>query len=388
MSKDIITFNAGSNSLKCGVYEAEMLSPRFRVEIERIHNEASITIEDAAGETVLEQPIDSGYASALNKVLSWYDRLNGAELVAAGHRVVHGGKDYDAPVELTDAVRQKLEALVPLAPLHQPHNIKLMKILAEQKPGIRQVACFDTAFHRTQPWLAEQFALPRGLVEKEHIYRYGFHGLSYEYIAEILPEHIHNLQGQRVVVAHMGSGASMCALEDGKSVATTMGFTALDGLMMATRCGDLDPGVVLYLLQQKGMNVQEVESLLYKESGLLGVSGISADMRDLDTKEEEHAKQAVDLFCYMAAKQLGGLIMVLGGLDALVFTGAMGVNDLLVRAKICDYVKWIGVELDEMANAQPKTRITTAESAIPVLVLPTDEEYMIAKHTASVLSLA
>lgn len=386
MSDFILTCNAGSNSLKCALFRVADLSPAYRFEADRIHRDTTMSIEGASGETLVEaESIESGYASALHSFLTWQrEQADEGEVIACGHRIVHGGREFEGPVDITPPVRKRLEALVPLAPLHQPHNLKLIDLVREERPKLPQVACFDTAFHRSQPWVAQQFALPRELSEQEHILRYGFHGLSYEYLAQQLPDYLEAAKSQRVIAAHLGGGTSLCAMQDGKSIATTMGFTALDGLMMGTRCGDLDPGVVLYLLKQKNMSAEEIETLLYKESGLLGVSGISGDMRDLDDKDDERARQAVELFCYMAARQLGGLIPALGGLDALVFSGGMGAGDFLIRAKICDYLKWLDVQIDEIANARHKSVISTPESAVTVLTIPTDEEYVIASQTARI----
>lgn len=388
MTQHILTCNAGSNSLKCALFESKSLAPVYHFEADRIHDEATCMLEDADGSMILEEKLsDQGYGPALSHLLEWYEgNETDASIVAAGHRIVHGGQTFDGPLKVDDEVKQELEALIPLAPLHQPHNLALIDSVAKTFSDLPQVACFDTAFHRSQPPVAQQFALPQEFTE-EGVLRYGFHGLSYDYIAQTLPEHIGELQDKRVIVAHLGGGASMCALKDGKSIATTMGFTALDGLIMATRCGDLDPGVVLYLLKEKGMSADEVEELLYKQSGLLGVSGISGDMRDLDGKESPEAKQAVQLFCYSAARQLGGLITVMGGLDALVFTGAMGCGDFFIRAQICDYLRWMQLQIDEVANARHHTIISTESSPVTVLVLPTDEEHIIAQQTAQTLNL-
>lgn len=388
MTRHILTCNAGSNSLKCALYESDTLTLAYHFEADRIHDKAIYTLKDADDSMLHEEKgAESGYDAALSKLLDWYKESEKGSIIAAGHRIVHGGKNYDSPVKINSNVRQALEKLVPLAPLHQPYNLKLIDILAERFEDLPQIACFDTAFHRTQPRVAQQFALPYELTEKENILRYGFHGLSYEYITNILPEHIGNIGGKRILIAHLGGGASICAIRDGQSIATSMGFTALDGLMMATRCGDLDPGVILYLLKEKGMSPYEIEELLYKKSGLLGVSGISGDMRDLDSKESKHAKQAVELFCYTAAKQLGSLITVMGGLDVLVFTGAMGSGDFFIRAQICDYLRWLGLRIDEVANAENHTTISLESSTITALALPTDEEQIIAKHTAQTLNL-
>ncbi|WP_133129633.1 acetate/propionate family kinase [Legionella yabuuchiae] len=388
MTKHLLTCNAGSNSLKCALYEAATQALVYRFEVDRIHDQTTLTIKNKRGETIeTHQSIDSGYKAALLAILNWCDDEASLDLIAAGHRIVHGGVEFDNAVEINQDIKQTLTALIPLAPLHQPHNLKLFEILADKYPHLKQVACFDTAFHRTQPWLAQQFALPRELVHGQHILRYGFHGLSYEYISGILPQYVDSFEHKRIIIAHLGSGASMCALKHGNSVATTMGFTALEGLMMAKRCGRLDPGVVLYLQQEKKWSPKEIETLLYERSGLLGVSGLSGDMRDLENSDEPEAKEAIDLFCYIAAKELGGLMMALNGIDAFVFTGAMGCNDVLVRSHICDYLSWLGVHIDDAANETHSTVISTSASRIPVFVLPTDEEQIIAKHTANVLGL-
>jgi len=382
----ILTCNAGSNSLKASLYTANAVELAYRMEADRIHDESQLTVTDAQGGVTHEDKIDTGYDQALQAMLAWMDSQDIGSLAAVGHRIVHGGEAFDGPVQIDGQAYEKMEALIPLAPLHQPHNLKLVDIMQEAKPDVPQVACFDTAFHRTQPEISQLYALPHELMEEEHIRRYGFHGLSYEAITERLHAEFDHIAEERVIIVHLGSGASICALKDGKSHATTMGFTALDGLMMSTRCGDLDPGVVLYLMKEKGMSAEEVEEMLYKESGLLGVSGISADMRDLDLKEDPRAQQAVELFCHMAARQLGGLLPLIGGLDRLVFTGAMGVNDLMIRARIADNFKWLGLEVDEMANANDATIISAPQSTVQVMVLPTDEEGIIARQTSDILN--
>jgi acetate kinase len=308
-------------------------------------------------------------------------------VVAAGHRIVHGADRYSAPVLLTEALLAELAGFVPLAPLHQPHNLAAVEALAALAPDLPQVGCFDTAFHRTQPALAQAFALPRAL-SAEGIKRYGFHGLSYEYIAGVLPQHLGPAAEGRVVVAHLGNGASMCGMIGRRSAATTMGFTALDGLMMGTRAGNLDPGVLLYLIQHKGMDVERLTRLLYKESGLLGVSDLSQDMRTLLASDRPAAREAIELFCYRATRELGSLAAALGGLDALVFTGGIGERAAPVRARICTAAAWLGLSLDEAANATNATVISAAESRVAVLVVPTDEERMIAQHTVALLRRA
>ncbi len=387
MSEFLLTCNAGSNSLKCALCEIDGKTVCYTFEADRIHGETVAAIKGWEGKSIIDhEPIESGYDNALSFFYGWIEEaLDGYKLVGAGHRVVHGGEDFDGPVLITPDIRKKLEKLIPLAPLHQPYNLKLIDLIEEKIGDIPQVACFDTAFHSGQPWKARQFALPSDLAKKEGLYRYGFHGLSYDYIAGMLNYYLEDGHTKRVIVAHLGSGASMCAMKNGKSIATTMGFSALDGLMMGKRCGDLDPGVILYLLKEKNMSAEDIEELLYKKSGLLGVSGISSDMRDLDDNENEAAQRAVELFCYMAARQMGGLMMALGGIDTLVFTGAMGVNDSIIREKICNYLSWLPLEIDNQANTNNKDFITTSESEIDVLVIPTNEEAVIAAKTAGIL---
>ena len=385
MSDFILTINAGSNSLKCAAYERNGKTLRWHFEADRIHEGTNVTIIDPDGAPQIEdQPIKPGYENALKFFQKWLEEQD-SHIVAAGHRIVHGGFKYDEPTELSDTVIEDLEHLIPFAPSHQPHNIKLVDIIGTENPDMPQIACFDTSFHSTQPWLARQFALPRELV-KEHKYeRYGFHGLSYEYIAGVLPEHLGEEQ-RRVLVVHLGSGASACAMLNGQSIATTMSLTALDGLMMSTRCGDLDPGLVLDLIKNRNMSAKDVKALLYEQSGLKGVSGISADMRDVEESDTEEARQAVDLFCYMAARQLGGLVTVMGGMDALVFTGAMGAGNPMIRTKICDYFEWLSLKLEPQINETGGPVISALESPIKVLALPTDEESVIAGHTADIIN--
>ncbi|HRE55688.1 MAG TPA: acetate/propionate family kinase, partial [Candidatus Competibacter sp.] len=303
---------------------------------------------------------------------------------AVGHRVVHGGLSYDRAVQVDEGVIADLERLIPLAPLHQPHNLASIRALAEVAPELPQVACFDTAFHRAQPRVAQLFALPRALLDSG-VRRYGFHGLSYEYIARRLPDY---MPAGKVVVAHLGSGASLCALQDGRSVESTMGFTAVDGLPMGTRTGALDPGVVLYLLQERGYDARAIEKLLYKESGLLGVSGISNDMRDLLESDDPNAAEAVELFVYHVGKHAAALASALEGLDALVFTAGIGENAAAVRERVCRRLEWLGVRLDPEANRRGGPRISTEASPVSVWVIPTDEERMIALHVRDCLRAA
>jgi acetate kinase len=310
----------------------------------------------------------------------------GVRWVAVGHRVVHGGLRYDRPVRVDAAVVAELERLVPLAPLHQPYPIAAIRAVAELAPELPQVACFDTAFHRAQSPLAQRFALPRALAA-EGVHRYGFHGLSYEYIASALPRVAPELAVARVVVAHLGNGASLCAMRNGRSVATTMGLTALDGLVMGTRPGALDPGVVLYLMRQHGMEADAIERLLYEESGLLGVSGVSSDMRELLASDDPRAREAIDLFVYRIGRELGSMAAALGGIDALIFTGGIGENATAIRERVCRDAAWLGVRLDAPANERGGPRISEPGAAASAWVLPTDENRMIAAHIRRVLSL-
>jgi acetate kinase len=300
--------------------------------------------------------------------------------------VVHGAQKFSQPVVLDAAMVDELRGFIPLAPLHQPHNLAGVDALSAALPGVPQVACFDTAFHRSQPEVAQLFALPRAITA-QGVRRYGFHGLSYEYIAEVLPQRLDAARAHgRVIVAHLGNGASMCAMKDLKSQASTMGFTAVDGLMMGTRTGNLDPGVLLYLMEYRGMDAAALTKLLYKESGLLGVSGISQDMRILLESAAPEAREAVDLFCYRIVREIGSLAAALGGLDALVFTGGIGERGAPVREKVCAGLDWLGVRLDGAANARNATQISTSESRIAVCVIPTNEEWIIARHTARLVA--
>jgi len=308
------------------------------------------------------------------------EHLSGHRLVGIGHRVVHGGRDHVRPVRVDAAAIAALRRYVPLAPLHQPHNLEPIALLLERLPDVPQVACFDTAFHRTQPAVAQAFALPREFGERG-VVRYGFHGLSYEYVASALPSHDERAARGRTVVLHLGNGASMCALAGGRSVASTMGFTAVDGLPMGTRSGNLDPGVVLYLMDELRMDARAIEDLIYRRSGLLGVSGISSDMRVLLASADPRAHEAIDLFVYRVGRELGSLAAALGGLDALVFTAGIGENSAALRARIVRDAAWLGVELDDAANESHAARISSGTSRTSAWVIPTNEELMIARHT-------
>lgn len=385
----IAVLNAGSSSLKFAVFAGETMLRRGQIDRIGAHGDGAksqLTISgDTPADTVQTEIEAADHAAALRVLLDWFRQIFGdAQLAGVGHRVVHGGPGFRSAVPVTDDVIAQLEALIPLAPLHEPHNLAPIKAIQALMPNLPQVACFDTAFHAEQSSLEQMFALPRAYLAKG-VRRYGFHGLSYEYIASRLPDIDERAASGRTVVCHLGNGASMCAMLGGRSMASTMGLTALDGIPMGTRSGDIDPGALLYLLQQEHMTPEELSKLLYHKSGLLGLSGISADMRDLEASSAAEASEAIDYFCYRIARELGGLAAVLGGLDALVFTAGIGEHAPTVRAKVCERSAWLGVQIDVAANAAGETRISTTESAVAVLVIPTNEELVIARHVARLL---
>jgi len=387
----ILVLNAGSSSLKFSAFlDRAPPDPLVRGQLEGLFTQPRFIAHDAyanaLGEKQWPAGTSLGHAGAIEFLFVWGQSgvLRGNQIIAAGHRVGHGGLKYTRPVRVTDEVLEDLERLVPLVPLHQPHNLAAIRVVAERAPQLPQVACFDTAFHRTQPPVAQQIAVPRELAD-EGIVRYGFHGLSYEYIASVLPEIDPHAARGRTVVAHLGNGASMCALNCGHSIATTMGFSALDGLPMGTRCGSLDPGVLLYLIDRHQFDVHQLEELLYKRSGLLGVSGISSDMRTLLSSRDPRAAEAVDLFVYRIGRELGSLAAALGGLDAVVFTGGIGENAAAIRQRVCHDAAWLGVKLDEAANQTTGPCITRRDSRVSAWVVPTNEELMIAQHTQHLL---
>ncbi len=392
MADAVLTINAGSSSLKFSVYRvAAGGRPELSAkgQIEGIGTAPRFTAEDAAGKRLVERrfPDDrtSGHAEFLRVLGAWLrDHFADIQLIGVGHRVVHGGAGFSAPVRIDPAVMAELEALVPLAPLHQPHNLAGIRAVAAFRPELPQVACFDTAFHRTHPEVADWYALPRRFYD-QGIRRYGFHGLSYEYIAHALPEVAPAIADGRVVVAHLGSGASMCAMQAGRSIDSTMGFTALDGLPMGTRCGALDPGVVLHLNRAYGMDADAIEHLLYHDCGLKGVSGISNDMRDLLASADPRAAQAIELFVWRIGREAGALTAVLGGLDGLVFTAGIGERSAEIRERVCARAGWLGIALDDAANRAGGPKISSSASRVAVYVIPTDEEQMIARHTLAVL---
>jgi acetate kinase len=388
-----LVLNAGSSSLKFSIYcrpEVEDWRLESRGQIEGIGTSPRISARDATGQALIDQKLDATVCdgiNALDTLARWLRSLyGGAQVVGIGHRVVHGGTQYTGPTVVTPQVLAELYRLVPLAPLHQPYNLAAIEAVSERFPDVPQVACFDTSFHRSLSHVARVIPLPREICGSE-VQRYGFHGLSYEYVASVLPRVAPDIARGRVIVAHLGSGASLCALKDGKSVDSTLGFTALDGLCMSTRPGAIDPGVVLYLFQTLKLTPNEVETILYSKSGLLGISGISNDMRNLLASSEPKARLAVDYFVYRAAKEIGALAAVLNGVDGLVFTAGIGENSVEIRQRICQSCVWLGIELDTEANARKDLKISGPGSKVSAWVIPTNEELMIARHTGMLLGL-
>src|SRR5215467_2635335 len=394
MANDVFTLNAGSSSLKFSLWEAETgteLRELFRGEIEKIGIAPHLSAREPAGRTVIDKRFEEGGANLshedlLREIFAWLSQQRRDGFKAIGHRIVHGGATFTAPVRIDDHVMESLSKLEPLAPLHQPHNLSGIRICAALQPRVPQIACFDTAFHRTMDSVARRLGLPRGY-EEEGVQRYGFHGLSYEYIAQRLRAIDPELANGRAIVAHLGNGASLCAMHAGRSVDTTMSFTALDGLLMGTRPGTLDPGAVTYLMRQHAMTADEIEDLLYHRCGLLGISGISSDMRTLLASNDPHARESVELFVFRAVREIGALTASLDGLDGLVFTAGIGEHAPEIRERICARCGWLGVAVDETANRAGRVRISAAASRLPVYVIPTDEEKMIAQHTASNIGL-
>jgi acetate kinase len=389
----ILSLNAGSSSLRFALTKVEARGEPITVtsgKVEGIGTAPHLIVRDAAGHSLAEQRWDAGqgrqHEAFLAGIFDWVDDFLGTgRLIGVGHRVVHGGGQFAEPVVVSEAVLTALDALCPLAPLHLPHNLAAIRAAQAVRSGLPQIACFDTGFHQSQPSVARRFAIPRALAA-EGIRRYGFHGLSYEYIARRLAAVDPAMARGRVIAAHLGNGASLCAMRAGRSIDTTMGFTALDGLVMGTRCGTLDAGVVLYLQQEKGMSPADVQHLLYERSGLLGVSGISSDMRDLLGSEDEHAREAIELFVYRIAAEAGALASALGGVDDFVFTAGIGENAPEIRAQVCQRLAWLGIELDRDANARGAPVISTTDSRIKVRIIPTDEEHMIAIHTVDLIA--
>lgn len=395
MSDCILVVNAGSSSIKFALYAADQAETLlFRGEIEDIGLEPDLEVHDAAGKSVAKRtwPSSLGHSGldhhgATREILGLATKLLGdRHLAAVGHRVVHGGTRFAAPVRIDPQILAALAALEPLAPLHQKHNLVPIRALAEHAPELPQVACFDTSFHHGQAPIAQAYALPRAL-SAEGVRRYGFHGISYEYIVSRLREIAQHLAERRLVLAHLGNGASLCATSQGQSVASTMGFTAVEGLVMGTRTGSIDPGVLLYLMDRHGMDARAIEDLIYRKSGLLGVSGISPDMRTLRASKDPAASEAIALFVYRIVREIGSLAAALGGLDGIVFTAGIGEHDAATRAEVAAGCQWLGLALDPARNHTGEGRISADASRLEAWVIPTDEERMIARHTTALLGL-
>lgn len=393
MNDYVLILNAGSSSLKFCVYRPPLngdMEMVVRGQIEGIGTAAVLSAKNGEGNKLVDKkpyPEVKDAVGALDVLAQWLrSQFKDATLAGVGHRVVHGGTEFFRPTVVTPDVVEKLHALIPLAPLHQPYNLAAIDAVSNRLPGVPQVACFDTGFHRGHNEVTDLIPLPESIRAKG-IQRYGFHGLSYEYISSVMPNIAPELKDGRMIVAHLGSGASLCAMRNGKSIDSTLGFTALDGLCMGTRPGALDPGVVLYLFQTLGLSAKEVESILYKKSGLLGISGLSNDMRVLLDNKDSNASLAIDYFVYRAAKEIGALTAVLKGIDAIVFTAGIGENAPAIRRLICEASSWLGIQLDQSANNSNASRISTAQSKVAVFVVPTNEELMIAKHLARTLKL-
>ncbi|MFZ1431065.1 MAG: acetate/propionate family kinase [Geminicoccaceae bacterium] len=393
MSGTVLVVNAGSSSIKFQLFErlpGDELELEFKGQMEGIGTRPHLVAKDAQGNVLVDDSFERGQvasvADALDQLEEWLEgQLKGVLPEAIGHRVVHGGPEFSAPILIDDAVLAKLEKLVPLAPLHQPNNLAPIREIRERYPSVPQVACFDTAFHRGHPEVADRFAIP------DHYYRagirrYGFHGLSYEYVAQRLTQIDPALAAGRVVACHLGSGASMCAIQAGRSVDSTMGFTAVDGLPMGTRTGQLDPGVVLYLLQDKGFDAKRIERFLYNEGGLKGLSGISNDVRDLLASDTAGARLALDYFVYRIVREAGGLAAAMGGIDGIVFTAGIGEHSPEIRGRVIERLAWLGLELDGAANAASERLISTASSRVRAYVVRTNEELMIAQHTLHLIA--
>ena len=392
MIDSIAVLNAGSSSIKFALFAEQgiKLSLAARGQIEGLYTAPRFMARDGEGRIISEkawgEATSLGHDGALDYLLAFLrDDLAQYRVVGVGHRVVHGGAEFAQPVRVDGSVLLALEKYIALAPLHQPHNLAPIKVLLARAPQLPQVACFDTAFHHGQPPVAQAFALPKSITDLG-VRRYGFHGLSYEYIAGVLPLHDVQAASGKVVVLHLGNGSSMCAIADGRSRATTMGFTAADGLPMGTRCGNLDPGVMLYLMDELRMDARAIEKLIYQQSGLLGVSGISSDMRTLEASSEPGARAAIDLFIYRIGRELGSLAAALGGLDAIVFTAGIGENSRRLRERVCQDASWLGVEFDTQANERGGPRISSGRSRVSAWVIPTNEELMIARHTRHLLA--
>ncbi|UTW02618.1 acetate/propionate family kinase [Amphritea atlantica] len=391
----ILTVNGGSSSLKCALFSRNASTPEclYQFKLGNILNTPVMKVLSSDGK-VLEQfepdmaaiDIDSRHQACLDRVIQWVRKqLPDSQICAFGHRVVHGGEAFSEPVVITKKIMKKLEELIPLAPLHQPYNLKLIRACQQLEPELPQIACFDTMFHIGQPKVERHYAIPRQYTEAG-VHKYGFHGLSYEYIQRTLEKIGQGAESDKTVICHLGAGASMCAVKQGKSIASSMGFTAVDGLPMGSRTGNIDPGVLLYLQRHYQMDTDQLENFLYKESGWLGVSGISSDMMELEQSDKPEAEEAIAMFAYRAALEIGRLTAALQGLDQLVFTGGVGENDSALRKRICDQLEWLGIKLNKSANKEGEAIISKASAQVVVRVIPTNEEAMIALHAMEVLA--
>ena len=389
MTRAVLTLNAGSSSLKVALFPAHGDAIIASGLADRIGTEGVLKLKHADGTplSVASGDLTTHHGAIRTAIDSFRLAFPQLKLEAVGHRVVHGGAEFAEPVVVDDAVMARLEQSAAFAPLHQPHNLAGIRAAMELFPAAPQVACFDTAFHRNHPWVNDVFALPRTFYD-EGVRRYGFHGLSYAYVAGELHRVAPQIAAGRVIVAHLGNGASMCAIQGGQSVASTMGFSALDGLPMGTRCGQLDPGVLLYLMDQRGMSAREMSDLLYKQSGLLGLSGLSNDMRTLEAAGTPEAAQAIDYFVFRCQREVGALAAAMGGIDALVFCGGIGENSRLIRARICERLGWMGIEIDHSLNAANETVISSTMARTSVMVVPTNEELVIARAARAAAGLA
>lgn len=391
MANAILVLNAGSSSLKFALFAVgDQLTCEVRGHVDRLQSAPEFVAHDADGQTLVSRSLEDRaplrHADAVALLLGWASNELLAEntLVGVGHRIVHGGAHFSAPVRIDDEVIAEIDRLTPFAPLHQPHHLAAIRGVTDRLPDVAQVACFDTAFHQTLPVEARNYALPRRLTD-QGIRRYGFHGISYEFITSALSDHDPAAAKGRTIIAHLGNGVSMCAVHQGRSIATTMGFTPLDGLPMGTRSGSVDPGILLYLMNKEGYDYQSLHRLLWKESGLLGVSGNTHDMRALLASPDPRAAEAVNLFVYRIQREVGSLTAALGGLDAIVLTGGIGTHSAEVRRRVCDGLNWLGVQVDSQANEWGGPQISAPDSAVRIWALPTDEERMIAEHTLRLL---
>ncbi|WP_299196021.1 acetate/propionate family kinase [uncultured Amphritea sp.] len=391
----VLTVNGGSSSLKCALFapQAESTECLYQFKLSNILNAPVMKVISSRGETLEQHQPDMSaidtedrHQACLDQVIQWVRKqMPDSRISAFGHRVVHGGQSFSDPVKINEKILLRLEELIPLAPLHQPYNLKLIRACQRLEPELPQIACFDTMFHIGQPDIERHYAIPRKYTEAG-VHKYGFHGLSYEFIQRSLEKIGKGAESEKTVICHLGAGASMCAVKKGKSIASSMGFTAVDGLPMGSRTGNIDPGVLLYLQRHYHMDTDQLENFLYKESGWLGVSGISSDMLELEQSDQPEAEEAIAMFAYRAALEIGRLSAALQGLEQLVFTGGVGENDSKLRKRICDQLEWLGVKLNKSANKEGEAIISKASAKVLVRVIPTNEEAMIALHAQEVLA--